>query len=298
MLSDRRLQPRAVPNWPLLVYCGEYESGSLVDLCEGGLAIDGFAPGHGEDVVTIMFNLPETRAHIQAKGQIAWISDSGQRVGMRFVELAESSRQQLREWISARVAAADIRFGGVREEPSYPAAFETSSSESAAIFLQEPETAEEASRHRRAKHMIWLAIGVLSLFSGAFFLHYFLSAASDHLQLRDIRAAEKAPEIAVPSPIVPAEPQPATVPGVPPALSADVPGFVVQVGAMKQEANADTLADSLHQKNFPAFVFKRGDSPYYRVAVGVYSDADSAAKVKDRLDTQGFQTILKHWSPE
>jgi cell division protein FtsN len=49
--------------------------------------------------------------------------------------------------------------------------------------------------------------------------------------------------------------------------------------------------------NFPAFVFKRG-GPFYRVAVGVYGNADSAIRVKDELERKGFETILRPWLPE
>lgn len=297
MLSDRRQQPRAVPNLPLLVYCGEYDTGSLVDLCEDGLAVDGFNPGSTSDVVTVMFDLPETRAHIQAKGQIAWVSNSGQRVGMRFVEIADTCRQELREWVTARVAATGIGSGATREEPLYPS-YAALATEPATLLLQEPYSEDDAGRHRRAKHLVWIAIGVLSLLIAAFFLHYYLGAASNHWQLRDIRAAEKTPEIPLTKPLEAPTATAAAKPAVPATISPDVPGFVVQVGAMKLEENADKLSDALHEKSYPAFVFKRGASPFYRVAVGVYGDADSAAKVQNQLQAQGFETILKRWSTE
>jgi cell division protein FtsN len=46
------------------------------------------------------------------------------------------------------------------------------------------------------------------------------------------------------------------------------------------------------------FVFKRGAGPFYRVAIGVYGDADSAGRVKDELERQGFEAILRRWLPE
>jgi cell division septation protein DedD len=67
---------------------------------------------------------------------------------------------------------------------------------------------------------------------------------------------------------------------------------------MKQEENADALAEILRQRNFPVFVFKRGPGPFYRVAIGVYGDADSAARVKDELERQSFKADLRHWVPE
>jgi hypothetical protein len=297
MLSERRQLPRAIPNLPLLVYCGEYETGSLVDLCEGGLAVDGFTPGGADDVISVMFDLPETRAHIQAKGQIAWVSNSGQRVGMRFVEMADTCRQELRDWVSARAAIPGIGLGAGRDEASHPT-YAALAAEPATILLQDPESEDQERHRRRAQHLVWLAIGVLCFCTAAVVLHHYLNATGNHWQIRDIRAAEKAPEIPPANPIAVSKPTPVGNPGVPGALSPDAPGYVVQVGAMKQEENADKLSEALHQKNFPAFVFKRGASPFYRVAVGVYSDADSAAKAQDQLHAQGFQTMLKRWSTE
>jgi cell division septation protein DedD len=85
---------------------------------------------------------------------------------------------------------------------------------------------------------------------------------------------------------------------LPATISHDVAGFVLQVAAMKHEDNADALAETLRQRNFPVFVFKRGAGPFYRVAIGVYGDADSAVRVKDELERQGFEAILRPWLPE
>ena len=67
---------------------------------------------------------------------------------------------------------------------------------------------------------------------------------------------------------------------------------------MKYENNADALAETMHQRNFPVFVFKRGDGPFYVVAIGVYGDADSTVRVKGELERQGFSAILKRWVPK
>ena len=42
--------------------------------------------------------------------------------------------------------------------------------------------------------------------------------------------------------------------------------------------------------SFSAFVVKRSGDPFCRVAVGVYGDADSAARAKDQLERQGFKS--------
>jgi cell division septation protein DedD len=76
------------------------------------------------------------------------------------------------------------------------------------------------------------------------------------------------------------------------------PGTVLQVGAMKLEDNADTLARELQKKNLPAFVFRHGSDRLYRVAVGPFSDQQATEKAKSSLEKQGLKPILRRWLPE
>jgi len=77
--------------------------------------------------------------------------------------------------------------------------------------------------------------------------------------------------------------------------SLDVPSFVLQVGAMVHEENADALADSLRHKNFPAFVVKRPNNQFHYVLVGPYHQADIGIRVKSELAKDGFPAIRKEW---
>jgi cell division septation protein DedD len=76
-----------------------------------------------------------------------------------------------------------------------------------------------------------------------------------------------------------------------------VPGFVLQVGAMTNEKNAEALSERLQRKHFPTFVFKRSTDRFYQVDVGSFADVDSAAVVKRELEKRGFKPILRYWSP-
>jgi len=80
-------------------------------------------------------------------------------------------------------------------------------------------------------------------------------------------------------------------------LSERASGFVLQVGAMKHEENADSLMASLKKKNFPAFSYQRGANDFYRVVVGPYRDAESAATIQEELRKQGLTAIRKQWNP-
>ncbi|MFY9529225.1 MAG: PilZ domain-containing protein [Candidatus Acidiferrales bacterium] len=109
MIQDRRQYPRLVPDSPLSVSLSESKSGLLCDLCEAGVAVDALAPESQHELISVAFDLPEGGDRIQSRAEIAWTSNSGHRIGMRFVDLAETSRRQLREWIYARVYPTEVR---------------------------------------------------------------------------------------------------------------------------------------------------------------------------------------------
>ena len=95
-----------------------------------------------------------------------------------------------------------------------------------------------------------------------------------------------------------AEPRPAPVGPVPPppaaapvtadgdATLAEPPGtgFVVQVAAVRQRADANTLARQLSTKGYPAFVTISGSN--FRVRVGKYNDRSEAESVAGRLEQE------------
>lgn len=296
MLQDRRQYQRVIPDQPLLVRCGESQCRLLFDLSEEGLAIDDLGSEISAQVIPLVFDLPDGHGHIQANGEIAWTNDSEKRTGLRFVDLAHTSRQQLRQWISASVFdTTDLALA--EEEPAQPPVFRTQQMDSAGFLAPQPMPNEGFSRNVASHYLTWLVLGALSLFSGVAFVRHYLGGTGSSWRTKEIMAAGRVPEIPPADPIASPKLSPVTTPSLPPTLPLDVPGFVLQVAAMKHEDNADALAKTLQKRNFPAFVFKRGANPFYRVAVGAYSDPDSAVRVKDQLKAQGFQAILKHWSP-
>jgi hypothetical protein len=152
---------------------------------------------------------------------------------------------------------------------------------------------EGLTRHRTSRFLIWLLLGVLLLTAAFIF---------PRLNARGVRGTRQAIEIMSagkgPGNLSPGSTVEQSTSAVSATISMDLPGFVLQVAAMKYEDNADALAETLHRRSFPAFVFKRGAGPFYRVAIGVYGDADSAVRVKDKLERQGFKAILIRWTPE
>jgi DedD protein len=91
----------------------------------------------------------------------------------------------------------------------------------------------------------------------------------------------KAP-VAEPPPVAPA------VKTTKPAASDAAGGFVVQVAAVKERSEADTIAKRLKSKGFPSFVTSpsAGAASVYRVRVGKYSDRHEAESIARRLEKE------------
>ncbi len=339
MAQDRRQYPRLVPSSPMLVSWGESSSRFLFDLCEGGLAVHGLPLEGRSAVISLALDLPEDNGHIQARAEVAWTSDSGNRTGLRFVDLADTSRQRLREWLSARGVTA--RLAAPEEGPALPVFVTHATDDLVSPISQEkrdegvaelrsalnpPELTRESNsrepevwgdegfgRSAKSRHLIGRFLAGVLLAAVFVSLGYYLGSRQfksggenpgraggigDNPQAREITATAQVPETPPKGLVESANPPPATTAFLPPTISLDRSGVVLQVGAMTLEDNADALAQDLQQRNFPAFVFKRGTDGFYRVAVGPYSDARSTVRAKKELDRQGFKAILKRWSPE
>ena len=70
--------------------------------------------------------------------------------------------------------------------------------------------------------------------------------------------------------------------------------YLLQVAAVRWEADAVSLAGELRKKKFPAFVQTPQGDKYYRVQVGPYYDQKAMQTAKKGLETSGFKAIIKH----
>lgn len=327
MIEERRRFPRLVPNAPLFVSLDDAKNGLLLDLCEGGVALASLASKIPEEIVSLEFDLPEGHGHIQAKAEVAWTRDSGHLTGARFVELGDDSRQQLGEWVATKSSVAVA--AGVGEEvfaaeplivsrASYAQVDPVPQTEkdkgvahlrSVVIPLQLTREAESKQTEGRgdegfgrfitSRHPIELFLTVLVLSWSLVFLGYEMGTSGINKQISDSTAAPKLVDSSGPVQVEASSQVPvATLSSAVPNLSVQDPGTVLQVGAMKDENNADAMAKALQEKKFPAFVFKRGTDRLYKVAVGPYSDANATTAIKVELERQGFRTISKRWLPE
>ena len=96
-----------------------------------------------------------------------------------------------------------------------------------------------------------------------------------------VKTAAAGVKTTVPKTPAPKTPKPA-------AVSESGEGFVVQVAAVKERSEADTIAKRLSSKGFPSFVSSpsAGAARVYRVRVGKYRDRSEAETVARRLEKE------------
>jgi len=111
--------------------------------------------------------------------------------------------------------------------------------------------------------------------------------------------ASKKPEAAKPAAPTPAAPAPANASAATAASAKPAGGgsgaIAVQVGALRERADADALARRLTGKGYAAYIVapEAGTAtPVYKVRVGNYTSPDEAARVKRRLEQE---EKLKPW---
>ena len=346
MVEDRRRFQRVGLDWPLSVQLAESKCGPVYDLSEEGIAVSGLASRGAGEVIPFAFDLPDQGGRIQGRARIVWKSESVYRTGLHFLELADPSRKQLTEWISARaftmwlVAAAKEGLQPSSATAGTQLLFDPELPDSGnekevglqfrpvphlmtgAVEPQDVEPATTVKNFDQRGPSRFIGVGLvavaLSLIIG--YLAYSSRVARNHAATGGGTPTAKMPEpasqpdLASPElntksqtgsagPLTPraAEPVTQAVPKTdssPSAARLDTPGFVLQVGAMTLEGNADALAQDLQKKKFPAFVYRRGSDGLYRVVVGPFPDDKSSGKFKNELEKQGVKSFVKRWTPK
>jgi len=73
--------------------------GILLNLSEGGLAVQSALALSTREFPELRFQLPNMRGWLTAAGRVAWMSDSKKEAGIQFLDLHEHARAQIRMWV-------------------------------------------------------------------------------------------------------------------------------------------------------------------------------------------------------
>ena len=111
MAREKRTKLRVSLHAPASIAYGNAENvaATLLDLSEDGLAIQSERRLPLRCKVYFQFNLPGGKSAVRLSGDVVWQDSSG-RVGIRFVDVPQTSRRTLNEWIKgslARLATAE-----------------------------------------------------------------------------------------------------------------------------------------------------------------------------------------------
>ncbi len=89
--------------------------------------------------------------------------------------------------------------------------------------------------------------------------------------------------------------QPAITPPTISSVSKLIPrgATVLQVAAVVRQSDALRLAQALVKKKFPAFVVTPDTDRFYRVQVGPYRDAQTVKAARQKLEQEGYNSIVK-----
>ena len=70
----------------------------VLNLCEGGMAIQANAALDVNRTLNLVLDLSETKSYVNATGMVVWTGTTGV-AGIRFSKMAEAPRRQLKEWL-------------------------------------------------------------------------------------------------------------------------------------------------------------------------------------------------------
>lgn len=107
-IGERRQSARTPVSPQAFVKFGANNYGFVFNISETGLV---FAPTGTLTlavgaVAKMRFLLPESRDWIETSGEVAWIAGSQKEAGVRFVNLADDTREKIRNWISQEPSRA------------------------------------------------------------------------------------------------------------------------------------------------------------------------------------------------
>jgi len=111
----------------------------------------------------------------------------------------------------------------------------------------------------------------------------------DDVQKNAKPALEPPPVVEATKPTPPQPPPPET-----PKPSA--PAINYQIGALRQQADAEKLLNGVKARGFKGFILSpapRDANPWYRVQVGPFADMVEAESARKKLEAAGYQPILK-----
>ena len=106
MRRTRRPARMVVPTLAYVSLGRGQDSAIILDISEGGMAIQALQPVQANGPLRLEFDLPGVPGGMNVSAEIVWADSSG-RAGLRFVGLSEAEQQRLRDWV--RINTRNLR---------------------------------------------------------------------------------------------------------------------------------------------------------------------------------------------
>ena len=140
MSAERRQQARKVPKDFTYIRVGEDSGGRVLNVSEQGLCFEALSPIRYSESFPfwLSFNLID---RIDGEGAVVWVDTAKRTAGIRFMELSEYAREQIRAWMSETVLEETALGVDGAQEIDLP----LSGSETVELPLPEAESSESVS---------------------------------------------------------------------------------------------------------------------------------------------------------
>jgi TonB family protein len=138
--SDRRGCLRQPIRTLAYVELDEGNGGIILNISEGGLAVQAVTSLMDDALPGVRFQLAATERWIEANARITWTSQSRKLAGLEFISLSDESRGRIREWLSRESPPDPPEDAAVvAAEPAEPAAELPEPQETVESIVQPPE---------------------------------------------------------------------------------------------------------------------------------------------------------------
>src|ERR1700692_2576885 len=108
MAHERRLNIRKPLEHIAYLSLPPNNGGLVLDVSEGGLAFRAIAPVEADGPIHFRFAI-DSATRIKAVGELAWKDETGKSGGLRFTELPDEAREQIRLWAGQSQTRAQTR---------------------------------------------------------------------------------------------------------------------------------------------------------------------------------------------
>lgn len=120
-MTERRQHSRLQAKSLAYLDIGPDNGGIVLNLSEGGIAVQAAGPLSEEPLIGLRIQLPNSVKKLVASGKIAWRSESKKEAGLEFADLPEAARLQIREWLSSESPPQELQVNAaIQPETTLP----------------------------------------------------------------------------------------------------------------------------------------------------------------------------------